>query len=204
MLLYIAEKPSTMILVKKAYERSNKPCGDITFVALAGHVCGLMEPKEYSQWNLKWKDLKLPMVPDSFRIKSIKPDLVKKIRDLIKSGDYKGIIVGTDSDVEGNGIYALLEKNLHLEKMKAYRFFETDLTDKGIMDSFKNLTDFHTCPRDVGMTQAFWIRAQFDWLIGFNLSVAYTVKTGMLMRVGRVKAPTLKLVYDNLIIFCHE
>ena len=56
MLLYIAEKPSTMILVKKAYERSNKPCGDITFVALAGHVCGLMEPKEYSQWNLKWKD----------------------------------------------------------------------------------------------------------------------------------------------------
>ena len=54
MLLYIAEKPSTMILVKKAYERSNKPCGDITFVALAGHVCGLMEPKEYSQWNLKW------------------------------------------------------------------------------------------------------------------------------------------------------
>lgn len=197
MLLYIAEKPSTMILVKKAYERSNKPCGDITFVALAGHVCGLMEPKEYSQWNLKWKDLKLPMVPDSFRIKSIKPDLVKKIRDLIKSGDYEGIIVGTDSDVEGNGIYALLEKNLHLEKMKAYRFFETDLTDKGIMDSFKNLTDFHTCPRDVGMTQAFWIRAQFDWLIGFNLSVAYTVKTGMLMRVGRVKAPTLKLVYDN-------
>ena len=110
MLLYIAEKPSTMILVKKAYERSNKPCGDITFVALAGHVCGLMDPKEYSQWNLKWKDLKLPMVPDSFRIKSIKPDLVKKIRDLIKSGDYKGIIVGTDSDVEGNGIYALLER----------------------------------------------------------------------------------------------
>ena len=45
--------------------------------------------------------------------------------------------------------------------------------------------------------EAFWIRAQFDWLIGFNLSVAYTVKTGMLMRVGRVKAPTLKLVYDN-------
>lgn len=89
MLLYIAEKPSTMILVKKAYERSNKPCGDITFVALAGHVCGLMEPKEYSQWNLKWKDLKLPMVPDSFRIKSIKPDLVKKIRDLIKSGITK-------------------------------------------------------------------------------------------------------------------
>lgn len=198
MLLYIAEKPSTMLLVKKAYEKSSKPCGDITFVALAGHVCGLMEPKEYDQWkDVKWKDLQLPMIPENFRIKSIKPDIVKKIRDLLKSGNYDGIVVGTDSDVEGNGIYALLEKSLHLEKFKAYRFFETDLTDKGIMESFKNLTDFHTDPRDTGMTQAFWIRSQFDWLIGFNLSVAYTVKTGMLMRVGRVKAPTLKLVYDN-------
>lgn len=198
MLLYIAEKPSTMILVKKAYEKSNKPCGDITFVALAGHVCGLLEPKEYDQWkDVKWKDLTLPMVPDNFRIKSIKPDLVNKIRDLLKSSSYDGVVVGTDSDVEGNGIYALLEKMLHLEKIKAYRFFETDLTDKGIMNSFSKLTDFHTNPRDVGMTQAYWIRAQFDWLIGFNLSVAYSVKTGMLMRVGRVKAPTLKLVYDN-------
>ena len=43
MLLYIAEKPSTMILVKKAYERSNKPCGDITFVALAGQRIQPME-----------------------------------------------------------------------------------------------------------------------------------------------------------------
>lgn len=49
MLLYIAEKPSTMIQVKKAYERSNRPYRDITFVALAGHVCSLMEPKEYEQ-----------------------------------------------------------------------------------------------------------------------------------------------------------
>ena len=90
-----------------------------------------MEHKEYSQWNLKWKDLKLPMVPDSFRIKSIKPDLVKKIRDLIKSGDYKGIIVGTDSDVEGNGIYALLEKNLHLEKMPQGCGYDAGILDPG-------------------------------------------------------------------------
>ena len=77
------------------------------------------------------------MVPDNFHIKSIKPDLVKKIRELVNSGNYEGIIVGTDNDVEGNGIYALLEKSLQLEKFKGYRFFETDLTDKGIMDSYK-------------------------------------------------------------------
>ena len=196
--LYIAEKPSTMQAVKQAYEKSSHPLGEITFVALAGHVCGLLEPKEYAKWKgIVWNRLDLPMIPDDFKVKPIKPDIVNKLDNLIKTGGFDGIIVGTDSDVEGNGIYALLEKMLRLENYKTLRFYETDLTDKGIMESFGNLTDFHTDPRDTGMTKAYWIRAKFDWLIGFNLSVAYSVKTNMLMRIGRVKAPTLKLVYDN-------
>ena len=65
------------------------------------------------------------------------------------------------------------------------------------MKSFGKLTDFHTNKRDVGMTEAFRIRSHFDWLIGMNLTIAYTVKSNMLLRIGRVKAPTLKLVYDN-------
>lgn len=195
--LYIAEKPSSMQAAKSAYEAAGCPLGQIDFIGLAGHVCGLLEPKEYPQWQKKWRDLPLPMVPDDFQVKPIKKDIVKKVRDMLKNGKYDAIIVGTDSDVEGNGIYALLEKYLHLENFKALRFFEKDLTNKGLMNSFANLTDYHTNPRDVGMTEAYWIRAKFDWLIGFNLSVAYTVKTNMNMRVGRVKAPTLKLVYDN-------
>ena len=196
--LFIAEKPSTMKVVKQVYEQSSRPLGSITFVALAGHVCGLMEPKEYRQWKgLYWNQIDLPMIPENFNVKAIKPDIVNKLKEMIKTEGFDGIIVGTDSDVEGNGIYALLEKMLHLENIKTLRFYETDLTEKGIMDSFHNLTDFHKHPRDTGMTKAFWIRAKFDWLIGFNLSVAYSVKTNMLMRIGRVKAPTLKLVYDN-------
>lgn len=196
--LYIAEKASAMQAVKSAYEKSSKPLGEIRFVALSGHVCGLLEPKEYKQWeNKRWEDYELPLIPEDFKVKETRKDIVKNIRTMLKSEKFDGIIVGTDSDVEGNGIYALLEKELHLEKFPAYRFFETSLTDKDIMESFKNLTDFHKEPRDVGMTQAFWVRAEFDWLVGNNLTIAYTVKTNMTMRVGRVKAPTLKLVYDN-------
>ena len=182
--LYIAEKPSSMQAAKGAYEAAGCPLGQIDFVGLAGHVCGLMEPKEYPQWQKKWRDLTLPMVPDDFLVKPLKKDIVKKIRDMLKNGNYDAIIVGTDSDVEGNGIYALLEKYLHLENFRVFRFFEKDLTSKEIMKSFANLTDFHTNPRDVGMTQAYWIRAMFDWLIGFNLSVAYTVKTNMNVQRG--------------------
>ena len=195
--LFLAEKPSAMKAVKTAYENSDKPLGEIDFFALAGHICRLYEPKEYDKWNVKWADRDLPMVPQPFKVGALNKDKIDSLKDKLASKDYEAIIVGTDSDVEGNGIYDLIETYLGLQNYKAYRFFETDMTPKGIMDSMRNLKDYHTNPRDVGMTEAFRIRSRFDWLIGFNMTVAYTVKSGFLMKVGRVKAPTLKLVYDN-------
>lgn len=195
--LYLAEKPSAMKAVKAAYEASNKPIGDIDFFALAGHICKLCEPKEYEQWNTRWADRDLPMIPNPFKVGILTDNKVKELREQLKKTQYDAIIVGTDSDVEGNGIYDLIETYLGLQNYKTYRFFESDLTPAGIMKSMNNLTDYHSNPRDVGMTQSFRIRSRFDWLIGFNMTVAYTVKSGFLMKVGRVKAPTLKLVYDN-------
>ena len=75
--LYIAEKPSSMQAAKSAYEAAGCPLGQIDFIGLAGHVCGLLEPKEYPQWQKKWRDLPLPMVPDDFQVKPIKKDIVK-------------------------------------------------------------------------------------------------------------------------------
>lgn len=195
--LFLAEKPSTMKAIKAAYESSNKPLGDVDFFALAGHICKLCEPKEYEKWNVKWHDRELPMIPEQFKVGVLTQNKVSELKALLKKTKYDAIIVGTDSDVEGNGIYDLIDTYLGLHNYKTYRFFESDLTPKGIMRSMNALQDYHTNPRDVGMTQAFRIRSRFDWLIGFNMTVAYTVKSGFLMKVGRVKAPTLKLVYDN-------
>ena len=195
--LYLAEKPSAMKAVKAAYNASSKPLGDIDFFALAGHICRLCEPKEYDDWDVRWEDRKLPMIPEPFKVGVLTDNKVKELKEQLKKEKYDAIIVGTDSDVEGNGIYDLIETYLGLQNYKTYRFFESDLTPAGIMKSMNNLTDYHSNPRDVGMTQSFRIRSRFDWLIGFNMTVAYTVKSGFLMKVGRVKAPTLKLVYDN-------
>ena len=195
--LYLAEKPSAMKDVKAAYNASSKPLGDIDFFALTGHICRLCEPKEYEDWDVRWADRKLPMIPEPFKVGVLTDNKVKELKEQLKKEKYDAIIVGTDSDVEGNGIYDLIETYLGLQNYKTYRFFESDLTPAGIMKSMNNLTDYHSNPRDVGMTQSFRIRSRFDWLIGFNMTVAYTVKSGFLMKVGRVKAPTLKLVYDN-------
>lgn len=201
--LFIAEKPSLMREVEKTYKKHitevNSKVGKIDFIALSGHVCRLIKPNEYEVWDKKWAEIDLPMIPSVFKIEVMedKKKIVKDIKDKLKSTKYDGIIVGTDSDVEGNGIYYLLETHLSLRKMNALRFYETDLTDKALLESLFTLTDFHTNPRDVHMTEAFKIRSQMDWLIGMNFSVGFSVKSGFTMRVGRVKAPTLKLVYDN-------
>ena len=200
--LLIAEKPSLMREIEKTYNKHksdiNRALGEIDFMALAGHVCRLIEPKEYSKWDMPWKDIELPIIPRTFKIDAIsdKKSIINDIKKRLKN-DYTGIIVATDADTEGNGIYYLLEQYLGIEKMKALRFWEDGLTETEILKSFKSLTDFHTEPRDVHMTEAYLIRSHRDWLIGMNFSIGFSVKSGFTMRVGSVKVPTLKLVYDN-------
>ena len=200
--IFIAEKPSLMREVQSMYKKHkaeiNAQVGEIDFLALAGHVCGLCAPNDYKEWNLKWKDIPLPMIPKAFKVKAMsdKSDIIRKVKDAVNSGKYDAVIVGTDADVEGNLIYDYLEQHLRI-KLPAYRYFENDLTDKELFSSMMHLTDFHKNPRDTHMTEAGRIRSREDWLIGMNCSVACTNKAGFLMRVGRVKVPTLMMVYEN-------
>jgi len=203
--LLIAEKPSLMKDIKNSYNKHrsdiNKKVGIVDFVSLSGHACRLIEPKEYEDWNKPWKDIDLPIIPTVFKIDAI-PRMKKTIADIkkkIKEGDYDGIIVGTDADAsgEGNGIYYLLSNYIGITKMHALRLFLDDQTDKGIFEAFMHMTDFYTDPKHVHMTEAYILRSHMDWLMGMNFTLGSSVKSGFTMRVGRVKAPTLKMVYDN-------
>lgn len=204
--LFIAEKPSVMNAVRETYNKHkseiDNQIGELDFVALSGHVCRYLDPDEYPKWkDQKWQEIDLPMIPDPFLITSIddpgKKKAINNIKTLLKSGSYDGVIVGTDSDVEGNGIYYLLNEHLKLQKLKTLRYFESSLTDNEILKSLYNMTDFYQNPRDVRMTQSYLVRSHGDWLVGMNATRSLTVKMRELMRVGRVKAPTLRLVYLN-------
>lgn len=201
--LFIAEKSSLMKDVKKSYIKHKvdieKEVGAIDFIALSGHACRFIEPKEYPEWNCKWKDIELPMIPKKFKIDKIPrmDGTLKEIKKKMDSGKYDGIIVGTDNDVEGNGIYYLLSNYLGITKIPTLRYFADDQTDKSIYKAFMSLTDFYCYPRNVHMTESFLIRSEMDWLIGMNFTTGTTVKCGFISKVGRVKTPTLKLVFDN-------
>lgn len=204
--LFIAEKKSVMDSVLETYKKHKSDIiskvGEIDFVAVSGHVCRYLEPDEYPQWKgLKWCEVELPMIPQQFIVTNIedkqKKNIFLKIKNIIENTNYDGIIVATDADVEGNGIYYLLCEKLNLNHYKTLRFYEQSMTDKEILNSLYHMTDFYQYPRDVRMTEAYLVRSHADWLIGMNATRALSVKTGEKLRIGRVKAPTLKLVYDN-------
>ena len=203
--LFIAEKPSLMRETRTVYNKykneiDSKIGGEIVFTALAGHVCGFALPDAYPEWNKPWKDIVLPMMPEDWKIGILKNknQLYKDITDAFKNNNCTALIVATDADTEGNGIFYLLENRAGWTKKKALRFFiEKDLTEKSIKSAFLNMKDHRTNPRDVRMTECYLVRAHKDWLYGMNFSVKASVMSGVRMRIGRVKAPVMKMVYDN-------
>lgn len=203
---FIAEKPSLMREVQKCYRNHQKDIinkvGSIDFIALAGHVCGSFFPDDYKnhpEWSGKWDEIDYPIIPQQWGIKALddkrKKETLKKIKSSVS--EYDGIIVGTDSDTEGYGIYYLLEHYLKIEKKKALRFIEHSLTDKEIYEQLLCMRDYHTDPVHNHFTESFLIRMRTDWLFGMNVTRLMTNKCGVLMNTGRVKAATTKLIYDN-------
>ena len=200
--LFIAEKPSLMREVQACYKNHKQTIiskvGEIVFTALAGHVCESCTPDDYPEWeDSKWQDINYPIIPKQWKIKGKKEksSLLKQIKEKLK--DCDGIIVGTDSDIEGYGIYWMLEHYLHLEQYKTLRFVEHSLTEKEILESLLSMTDYHTDPVHVSATEAYLVRSRADWLFGMNCTRMMTVKKGTLLRIGRVKAATLGIVYQN-------
>ncbi len=202
--LFIAEKPSLMREVQGCYNKHKREIMDavgiIDFTALTGHVCRNWDTDDYEDWHgKKWHEVDYPMVPDSWGVKVIsdqhKRKTVSDIKKKVK--DYDGIVVGTDSDTEGYGIYYLLETYLKLQKKDALRFIESNLTDAGILQSLLSMTDYHKDPAHQYFVNSFILRSRTDWLFGMNATRVASLKLNDLYNVGRVKAPTLKLVYDN-------
>lgn len=204
--LFVAEKPSLMRDVLSCYNKHQdeiiNKIGYIDFVALSGHVCTIYEPNDYDEWaDKKWGDVDYPMIPNHWKIKTIndagKRKTVSQIKQTVRS--YDGVIVGTDSDVEGYGIYYLLENYLQITDMKALRFIEHSLTDKEILQSLYEMTDYHTDTLHQRFVKSFLLRSRADWLFGMNATRMLSVKLQETIATGRVKAPTIKLVYDNSI-----
>ena len=201
MRLFIAEKPSmARELAKCLPAPQQKGRGFLTMgsdvVTWAyGHVLQQAEPQDYDEKYARWRSTDLPIVPTQWKL-LVSPgsaEQFKIIGELIARADV--IVNAGDPDREGQ---LLIDEILDYvgNTKPVQRILLNALDEKSIKESLGNLKDNK---QFFPLKQAALARSRADWLIGMNLSRAYTLAARrwgykVTFPIGRVKTPTLALV----------
>lgn len=216
MKLIIAEKPSLArnILDGIAKLQSDKMVkrdgfyegGNYVVTWVFGHLFSLADIEDYTGGNpsAKWTMDGLPCFPEEFKFALKKNDKkevdsgVKKqfntIKYLCNRDNVDTIVNAGDADREGEIIVRLCVEHA-LEKEKSFvRLWLPDQTPETIADALMTMKDESEY---LSLANEGFARTFIDWLYGVNLTRFATLKTGKLLRVGRVIVPIVKAIYDR-------
>ncbi|WP_209124682.1 DNA topoisomerase III [Alkalihalobacillus sp. BA299] len=162
-----------------------------------GHLTELCPPEFYKQDWKKWALQTLPIIPEKFQYQVTKSKYKQFniVKQLLNKNEVTGVIHAGDAGREGELIVRnIIQLSGARKPMK--RLWISSLTNKSIVDGFKNLLD----ETDTRATYyEAYSRACADWLVGMNASRAYTLllqKKGIsdVFSLGRVQTPTLALI----------
>ena len=206
MRLFIAEKPSVAGAIaehiwgkSKAKSLKNSHCytdNNTTVTWSYGHIMRQAMPEEYDE---KFKDYSIyPLIPEEW-VKLPARDTIdhfKAIGKFLK--DATEVVNCGDSDREGQLLVDEILKHFKFKK-KVLRMYPNALDEESLKREFAEIFDNSKC---IHTYEAGLARERADWLVGMNLSRAYSInakKYGMngWFRIGRVKAPTLALVVNR-------
>lgn len=193
--LLVAEKPSAMKAIKEAYEKMPPEYEyDIDFTSAAGHLVAFFEPDEYKpEWGKPWRKEVLPMVPETWVTKVINSKYYNQIKDMWEKGNYEVVINAGDAGREGQLIQMLIYSSIGIN-VPILRFWADEFTEKTVKKALNNLKPNEEYK---GLTDASYLRAQFDWLIGMNESRAATQSLNRFVSIGRVMTPTLAMIVQR-------
>ncbi|WP_020405854.1 DNA topoisomerase III [Hahella ganghwensis] len=211
MRLFIAEKPSVANAIAETLGATGRgdgfiECGNNKVTWCFGHMLEQAEPDEYTPDDVPraangkkiWRVEELPIIPDAWimRPKDDAKKQVKVIGGLLK--EAKEIVNAGDPDREGQLLVdELLEYFGNTKRVLRYWAKALDSTSvKRALGDLKDNRDYS------GFAAAAEGRGKADWLIGMNLSRAYTLRaqrggSRALLTVGRVQTPTLALVVSR-------
>lgn len=210
MILVIAEKPSLSRAIASAIGNMKRVNGyfqndKYIITNVFGHLFTLADIEDYEDTpDYKWKMDNLPCFPTKFKF-NLKKDNDNKIdegiqkqfnliKELCNREDVDTIVNAGDADREGEIIVRLIVNNA-LESEKDFkRLWLPDQTDITIMEGLSNLEDDSKYDN---LANEGFARTYIDWLYGVNLTRYATLKTGTLLRVGRVIIPIVKAIYDR-------
>ena len=211
MIAIIAEKPSLARNIVSGIGEMKKKNGyyensDYIVTWAFGHLFSLCDVEDYGNApsSKKWTLDNLPCFPDKFRFNLKKDsdgkvdDGVKKqfetIKHLLNRNDVDKIVNAGDSDREGEIIVRLCVSNALDKDKPFYRLWLPDQTPQTVA---KALSEMKEEKEYENLANEGFSRTYIDWLYGVNLTRYASIKTGTLLRVGRVIVPIVKAIYDR-------
>lgn len=182
--LMIAEKPSVAQEFAKALKLNFKrydgyqESDQAVVTWCVGHLVTMSYPEAYDPALKKWTLGTLPFLPENFRYEII-PGVKKQfeiVKGLLLREDIDTIYVCTDSGREGEYIYRLVDRMAAVPKEKERkRVWIDSQTEEEILRGIREAKPLSVYDN---LSDAAYLRAKEDYLMGINFSRILTLKYG--------------------------
>ncbi|MCP3851360.1 MAG: DNA topoisomerase III, partial [Gammaproteobacteria bacterium] len=195
--LYLCEKPSQGRDIAKAVGAHQRNEGYLQGNGLLvtwciGHLLEMLPPDAYDTRYKRWSLQDLPILPQSWKLdakKSTRKQLTV-IKRLLKQ--CHSVVIATDADREGETIAREVLDHLKY-KGNTRRLWLSALDSVSIQ---RALNSIRNSQETLPLYHSGLARGRADWLIGMNLTRAFTLlgNDRQVRSVGRVQTPTLALI----------
>ena len=196
----LAEKPSVARDIARVLGANTKGDGYLhgngyVVTWAIGHLAALAQPHEINPEWRQWRRDLLPMLPRDWPlvVYDKTKDQFETIRKVLTSARIARVVCATDAGREGELIFRYIYEAAGCRK-PVERLWISSLTPDAIRKGFDELKP----GRDYDpLADAARGRSRADWLVGMNLSRAYTLAYGEEFSVGRVQTPTLAMMVER-------
>jgi len=196
----LAEKPSVARDIARELGASKRGDGFLhgngyVVTWAVGHLVSLAQPHEINPDWKQWRFDSLPMLPASWPLvvyEKTKPQF-EVVRKILNSPRVAKVVCATDAGREGELIFRYIYEAAACSKPVS-RLWISSMTAEAIRKGFDNLQPGVNYD---GLADAAHGRSRADWLVGMNLSRAYSLLYNENLSVGRVQTPTLAMIVER-------
>ena len=203
----VAEKPAVARDIAKALGASTRGNGYFSGGGLIvtwaiGHLVHLAEPHQINPDWKAWRRWALPILPSKWPliVDEDRSDQFEVVKKILTSSRVGRVVCATDAGREGELIFRQLYEAAGCSK-PVDRLWISSLTPAAIRDGFSQLRPSREFD---ALADAARARSRADWLVGMNLTRAYTLDHSRrdnggseVLSVGRVQTPTLAMLVER-------
>ncbi len=211
--LFIAEKPSVAREFANALKMNMRSkdgyleSDEAIVTWCVGHLVTMSYPEAYDEKYKRWSFDTIPFIPENFKYEVI--ENTKKqfgiVSSLLNRADVSTIYVCTDSGREGEYIYRLVEQMANVKGKQRKRVWIDSQTEEEILRGIREAKDLEEYN---SLSDAAYLRAKEDYLMGINFSRVLTLKYGRTVKdylkrdravisVGRVMTCVLGMIVNR-------